>query len=371
MNEVLRIGGMFTGVGAHHSAVSRLGIGKVIYQAEIDEKTARAYDLMHGETKNLGDVTQIESLTDDLRTDILIWSPPCQDISRSNRKAKGNARGSGTRSSLAFEVPRILANTPENERPQYMIMEEVKDMTSKRYKGNFDELLNELGRLGYASRYATLNAKDYGIAQSRERVYVISSLHRIPPEFPAPVPLKTVMNDYLDSGEIPDKYYLRKERVEGMILSTEKESARGNKFRFEPTDGDVIAKTITARAGTRKTDNYLIDRPRQIGELQIKGYDCTKRVWSKDACSPTIVTGTGGNTQVKILCDQTRVRKLTPSECYRLMGFDQDEIDSVLDWFSDSVHYQLAGNSICVPVLTAILKQIYEDTQRGTRDWEF
>lgn len=244
-------------------------------------------------------------------------------------------------------------------------------MISQRYRHNFIDLLNRLDSLGYASRYAVLNAKDYGIAQSRKRAYVISSLGRIPPRFPEPVALETRMSDYLDTGEIPERYYLKKERVEGMILSSEKERSRGNCFDFNPTNGEGIAKTITARAGFRKTDNFILDSPRQVGELQIKGHDCIKRVYDRDACSPTIVTGTGGNTQVKILCEGARVRKLTPSECYRLMGYNQNEIDSVLGSFSDSLHYQFCGNSICVPVMTEILRAVFKDSERASCEWGF
>lgn len=367
-----RVGGLFSGIGAHHSAISNLGLGKVVFQAEFDRETARAYNLLHGETKNLGDITQVESLSGDLQTDILFWTPPCQDISLANRHPKGNDRSSGTRSSLAYEVPRILRSTPERERPTYLVFEEVPMMISPRYMDNFKEIISELESLGYASRYAVLNAKDYGIAQFRRRVFMISSLNRIPPDFPKKVPLDKVIRDYLEDGIIPEKYYLPEDRIRGLIRSTEKEKARGNGFNFNPSDGDTIAHTITTCAGQRKIDNFIIERPNCVGKLSIKGYDCLKRVYSIDACSPTIPTGLSGNSQIKILCDpnKPRVRKLTPKECLRLMGYPDCEINSLLGEFSDTALYKFAGNSVCVNVYTEILKLIFKDIKRKTRAWE-
>lgn len=119
MTEI-RVGGFFTGIGAHHSAVERInrdGVTfKVVFQCEYDGKTAQAYNHLHGcEVRNLGDVREVHDIGGENRVDILFWTPPCQDISLAGRQA-GNAKGSGTRSALAFEVPRILANTEERER---------------------------------------------------------------------------------------------------------------------------------------------------------------------------------------------------------------------------------------------------------------
>ena len=94
------------------SLSSQLGI---LFQCEFDTKTAKAYDTIHGETRNLGDVCNVHDIGGELAVDILYWTPPCQDISLAGKLA-GNAEGSGTRSALAYEVPRILANTSERER---------------------------------------------------------------------------------------------------------------------------------------------------------------------------------------------------------------------------------------------------------------
>ena len=119
--RTLRVGGFFTGIGAHHSALERIMASRpdirfdVIFQCEFEPKTAKAYDVIHGETRNLGDVCGVDNIGGELAVDLLYWTPPCQDISLAGKMA-GNKEGSGTRSALVYEVPRILANTSERER---------------------------------------------------------------------------------------------------------------------------------------------------------------------------------------------------------------------------------------------------------------
>lgn len=227
--RTIRIGGFFSGIGAHHSAVNRIAAQrpdldfKVVFQCEIDDKTATAYNLMHGEIRNLKDVTQVNDIGGDLAVDILYWTPPCQDISLANNKRQGNKSGSGTRSSLAFEVPRILANTPEREKPRYLVFEEVPMMISKDYISNFKELIRVLSSLGYTSNYGVLNACDYGVAQNRKRCFMISKLHGAAPKLPKPIPLTRCLKDYLESEPVDSCYYLSDERIQGMIWQTERE----------------------------------------------------------------------------------------------------------------------------------------------------
>ena len=261
--KTIRIGGFFSGIGAHHSAVNRIAASrpdlsfKVVFQCEIDEKTATAYDLMHGETLNLQDVTQVNDIGGNLAADILFWTPPCQDISLANNNRQGNKAGSGTRSSLAFEVPRILANTPEEERPRYLVFEEVPMMISKDYIDNFKEIIQVLSTLGYTSNYGIMNACDYGVAQNRRRCFMVSKLNGAAPSLPAPMKLTRCLRDYLEPEPVDKSYYLKPERIKGLIWSTEKQNVKGNGFKFEPTDGKGIAHAITTSAGSRKTDNFL------------------------------------------------------------------------------------------------------------------
>ena len=246
---MMRVGGVFSGIGAHHSACDRLGIDyEMVFQCEFDQQTAEAYDIIHGKTRNLGDITQVHDIGGENRVDVLFWTPPCQDISNAGRQA-GNAKGSGTRSSLAFEVPRIIRDTKEDERPRYLIMEEVPMMVSKKFKANFDELMDELTAIGYRHAWKVLNACDYGVAQNRKRLFVISKLDGNPPDLPKPIPLTKCLRDYLEPEPVEDRYYLSEDRIRGLIWSNDKEERADRGFRFEPTDGNVTAHTISTRGG--------------------------------------------------------------------------------------------------------------------------
>lgn len=258
--RTVRVGGFFSGIGSHISACKRLSDRAdfvYVFQCEWDQRTAEASDDLHGKIPNLGDITKVHDIGGDLAVDLLYWTPPCQDISNAGKMA-GNSKGSGTRSSLAFEVPRILSATPERERPRYLVMEEVPMMVSKTFKANFDELLGELSALGYQHEWGKLYASECGIPQSRQRVYVISKLGAPAPKLPKPIPLTKCMGDFMEPEPVAPEYYLSAKRLEGLVLSNEKEEANGNNYRFCPTDGGGIAKTITSRAGGRKTDNYVI-----------------------------------------------------------------------------------------------------------------
>jgi len=260
--RTLRVGGMFSGIGAHHSAIDRIMADRddirfdVIFQCEFEPKTAKAYDVMHGTTKNLGDVCGVHDIGGDLAVDILYWTPPCQDISLAG-KLKGNAEGSGTRSALAYEVPRILAATPERERPKYLVFEEVPMMISAKFIGTFKDILARLTALGYRHTYGIMNAADYGVAQSRKRCFMISKLGGPAPPLPKAIPLTKCLRDYLEPEPVAPRYYLSKERLEGLIWSNAKEAEQCRGYRFRPTDGGGCAHTVTNKAGGRKTDNFV------------------------------------------------------------------------------------------------------------------
>lgn len=261
IKPIVRVGGFFSGIGSHVSGCNRLekyADFAFIFKCEADARTAEADDTIHNYSiPNLGDITKVDNIGGELYVDILYWTPPCMDISVAGKRA-GNDRGSGTRSALAFEVPRIIANTPAGERPRYLVMEEVPAMISKKFKANFDEILNELSELGYYHRYAILNSKDYGVAQSRKRCFCISKLGGEPPELPAPIPLTKCLRDYLEPEPVAPEYYLSKDRLAGLIWSNEKEREAQRGFRFEPTAGEGVAHCITSRGGGRKTDNFII-----------------------------------------------------------------------------------------------------------------
>lgn len=281
----IRIGGFFSGIGSHVSACARLADRAdfvQVFQCEWDAKTAEASDDIHGPIPNLGDITKVESIGGDLAVDILYWTPPCQDISNAGRMA-GNEKGSGTRSSLAFEVPRILRNTPERERPRYLVMEEVPMMVSKKFKDNFDELLAELTAIGYRHTWGILNAADCGVAQSRKRCFVISKLNGAPPPIPKPIPLTKCLRDYLEPEPVAPEFYLSEERLKGLVWSNEKEASS----RMTP-----LACT---RGENRCAQVAMLD------PVSFPRFDNSRRVYSPGGVCPTIQSSRGDDHNPKVL----------------------------------------------------------------------
>ena len=327
----------------------------------------------------------------------------CQDFSVAGKQAGGDI-GSGTRSSLMYETIRIVGKI----RPKYVLWENVKNMLSKKHKHNFDNYINIMGKLGYNSYYQVLNAKDYGIPQNRERVYTLSIRSDIDKgdfKFPCKEELKLKLKDMLEE-EVDEKYYLSEKMISFFYKNEQKQIEKGNGFRFGVSDGNVIAKAVTTRAGSRMDDNFI--KCIQIGNLDIKGHDSIKRVYSEEGLSPTLTNMQGGNRQPKILIknatkkgyveaiegdsinlaypnsetrrgrvghqvsqtltannsiavlgSQTKIRKLTPRECWRLMGFSDEDFEKAQKVNSNTQLYKQAGNSIVVNVLEKIFKNLF------------
>lgn len=352
--KTLTVGGLFSGIGAHASACDRLASDeiafKVAFQCEFDEKTARAYDMIHGQTPNLGDITKVKDLNAH-PVDILFHTPPCQDISQANRQRAGCEEGSGTRSALMFEVVRILKATDRDKLPKYLVMEEVSTLAGK-YKPYLDDLLGQLSDLGYSHNYANMNAKDYGIPQNRRRLIVISKLNGNAPEIPAPMPLLSRMGDYLEK-EVSERYILSDVRFNTIVKQAEKMGMTPHIM-----GADDIAHTIVLKPISNTFDNYI--GLELLGTLDIKDYDKNKRVYATTGLVPTITAR--ANHQPKISAG--KIRKITEREAWRLMGYTDAEFDSVKGAFCMTQLYKFAGNSVCVCVFQAVLKQIIEDVKQ-------
>lgn len=166
-----------------------------------------------------------------------------------------------------------------------------------------------------------------------------------------------------EDEDVPEKYYLSEARLEGLMRSTGKQMDKGNGFRFKPKGTEDTAFTVTTQAGSRKTDNFVCV---QTATLAGKGHDCIKRIYSISGMSPTVTTACGGGHIPKIELDGMRFRKLTPRECWRLQGFSDEAYEKVKALgYSDTVLYRLAGNSIAVPCLTAIFREMYRPERKS------
>lgn len=261
---MLKVLELFAGIGACSKALERLGIEHEIVDAvEIDKYAIKSFNAIHGTNFEPQDITTWDK---DIECDLIMHGSPCQDFSVAGKGAGGD-EGSGTRSSLLYETLRIV----DKLRPEYVIWENVKNLLSAKHRHNWEAYVKRMEEMGYTSYCQVLNAKDYGVPQNRERVFTVSIRLDVPYcwafKFPPKRPLTRRLKDVLEDN-VDEKYYLSDEQVAGFVHSTEKAKAKGNGFKFEPTNGGGYAKCIATRPGSRQTDNFV-----RIKTANTKGYD--------------------------------------------------------------------------------------------------
>lgn len=183
--------------------------------------------------RNLGDMTKIDwEKVEDF--DMLFYSTPCQSISQAGLQ-HGFTEGSGTRSSIIWNV----RDAVKIKRPKFLCLENVRAMVSSKFVGMFNLWQKELERLGYANFAQVLNAKDYGVPQNRERIFLVSIRIDgvLEPHFyfPKPFKLERKLKDVLED-KVDEKYYLSDKLVEGFMRTSADNSHNHN---FKPTDGGV------------------------------------------------------------------------------------------------------------------------------------
>ena len=309
--EMIKILELFGGIGACSKALERLGIEyEIADYVEIDKYAVKSFNAMHDTNFEPQDICKWDK---DIEVDLIMHGSPCQDFSLAGKQAGGD-EGSGTRSSLMYETIRIV----EKLKPKYVIWENVKNLLSKKHRHNFDAYLETMEQLGYTNYYQVLNAKDYGIPQNRERVFTISIRKDINKvfTFPQKQELKLKLKDMLED-EVDEKYYLV-----------------DNYLEF--------------------TNFYTIPRGSD-GELINGSYN---RVWKKEEYCGSINLTKIQEIGEKDYINNLRIRKLTSLEVWRLMGFDDEDFEKASKVNSNSQLYKQAGNSICVPVLIAIFKEL-------------
>ncbi len=308
----------------------------------------------------------------------MTYSFPCQDLSIAGNQ-KGMKKGDNTRSGLLWEVERLLDEC--RELPQVLLMENVPQVIGK---GNFKDFRKwqlKLESLGYSNYFKLLNAKDYSIPQNRNRCFMVSILGDYYYEFPKKKKLKLKLKDMLED-EVDEKYFLSEKLINYFKENSIKNEEKGNGFRFSPLKTQTrLSKCVTTRAGSRMDDNFIIQRPRGynkggyrqpciiIPEDTKRGYKeayegdgvYINRPHQKRGCVQTnmIQTIRSERHGLKVLeKSQLRIRRLTPKECWRLMGFSDEDFEKASKVNSNSQLYKQAGNSIVVNVLEAIFKEL-------------
>lgn len=269
----------------------------------------------------------------------------CQSFSVAG-KQHGGEKGSGTRSSLLWNSVEIICHC----KPKFVIWENVKNVLSKKHKPVFDAYVDEMKNMGYNTYYQVLNAKNYGIPQNRERIYAISVREDIDNNsnyaghidhnkyydrfdkslFPEPFDNGLRLRDFLEN-EVEEKYYLSQYKIKSIA------NWKAYQKPFERINGNnSISPTLTAR-GAGEEHSGMITYSNKLEQTTNLQEDCL-------------------NKDISVF----RIRKLTPKECYRLMGFSDEDFEKAkATGNSNSALYKQAGNSIVVNVLEEIYKCLH------------
>lgn len=218
-DKPIRLIELFGGIGSQALALSKLGVNFEHYRlVEFDKYAVASYNAIHSTNFTPTDITKTQGkdlgiVDTDKFCYLMTYSFPCQDLSVAG-KQKGMSKGSGTRSGLLWEVERLLNET--EHLPQLLLMENVPQVHSKTNKGDFENWIRFLENKGYSNYWQDLNAKDYGVAQNRNRCFMVSILGNYCFCFPKPHPLTKRMVDYLEDS-VDEKYYIDNEKSSALI----------------------------------------------------------------------------------------------------------------------------------------------------------
>lgn len=299
---------------------------ETVFISEWDEPARKTYQANFCDKIAIsGDITKIDE--NSVPTfDICLAGFPCQAFSLAGQKLgfhddfKGQARGT-----LFFDVARIC----DNHKPKVIFCENVKGLTTHDSGKTFAIIINTLEKMGYIVHRKVLNSKDFGVPQNRERVYIVAFRNDIDSKgfkFPEPIDSTKKIVDILEKPPVPSKYYLSTTYFETLKRHRARHASKGNGFGYEIRDLNGIAGAIVC-GGMGKERNLIIDK-RQTN------------------LTPT--------TKIKGTVNTEGIRKMTPREWARLQGFP----DTFVLPLSDVHLYKQFGNTVTVPVIEAIAKQI-------------
>lgn len=382
---------LFGGIGACSKALEKLGINvEIADYVEIDKYAVKSFNAMHGTNFDPQDIRKWDK---DIEVDLIMHGSPCQDFSIAGKQAGGDI-GSETRSSLMYETIRIV----EKLKPKYVIWENVKNLLSKKHRHNFDAYQEAIKELGYNNHYQVLNAKDYGVPQNRERVFTVSIRNDIEDTFVFPEKqeltkrLKDVLEDNVDGkfyikdassltigtsfdvingGTVGKMHDISRRAYHEDPIAPAMHTCQGGNTEPKISVSVDVSKTVRA-SGRGSMDRHTWDVVAvPIKTANKKGYDMATDGDGIDLSYPQSTTRRGrvGHGVAKTIptndsqgtLDGFRIRKLTPRECWRLMGFDDADYAKAAQVNSNTQLYKQAGNSIVVNVLEAILGNLIKE----------
>ena len=343
-------------------------------------------------TNNLGDISKINELP---YADFWTCSFPCTDISRAG-KMKGLEPDSGTRSSLLWENIKLLRKAKDNNTlPKYIMIENVKELVGKNFIEHFNNLINIFDDLGFNTYWSVLNGKNCGVPQNRERVFVIAIRKDIDNgtfDFPKPFDTGIRLKDILEEN-VEEKYYLSDVATRKFKLFSESKGTdikvagslnpdknvqdrvrildiEGISQGLRATDYKDPVKIVSDRISNKNyketTALEQTNYPNRLGNIygEDKGTGYAGNVWDSEKLSPTLTTMQGGNMQPMIIetaQSQSKIRKLTPKECFKLMGLTSEDCDKARNiGMSNTNLYKQAGNGIITNCCELLAEHLYK-----------
>lgn len=354
--RTIRIGTSFSGIGAIEHAFQRLGLKtEILFAGDIDANCKKSYLANYEITEKQwhNDIHELDAIPYKGLVDLFVGGAPCQAFS-----LRGKHGGfDDTRGTLFREFARIVIEC----QPKVFIFENVRGMLYHDEGKTWDVIKHTFEEdCGYQIYYQVLNSKDYGIPQSRDRIYCIGFKTETEFKYPAPIPLEKTMYDLLEDI-IDDKYFLKNKgfhfvtesvnhkksytQINGTIQLCQK---RNQQFNWH---GDFVFHPFTDE---NTQDISFVEKLHKVcdgEEMYYTTSNIDKRTIYPDGKGNHVMRR---SRSASYDATQGWFRKLTPRECLRLMGFD----DSFKIVVSDTEAYKQSGNSIVVDVLMAILKQI-------------
>lgn len=372
-DSTVRLATVFSGIGAVEHAFQRLRLKhRIVFAGDIDANCKKSYFANYdiAEDSWFGDVRDFDASRYKGQVDLLVGGAPCQAFSMvGKRLGFEDARGT-----LFYEFARVIKETE----PKVFLFENVKGLLSHDGGRTWQVIHDIFEELGYDVHFRVLNSRDYGIPQNRERLFCLGFREKTDFKFPAPIPLEYRMYDFLEDC-VDSKYFLREKGVKFVTSHRNKEKC------YTQVNGDIAL--CQKRNQQFNWHGDFIYHPLSPDESPEEGFDeftfdvkdVEEKYYLSEKVAKYVLAGGTKNFRTSTKTDldvarpllQTmhkmhragvdnyvthkgRIRKLTPRECLRLMGF-RDSFKIVV---SDTAMYQEAGNSIVVDVLIAILKQL-------------
>lgn len=321
----LKVFEAFAGIGAPRKALSNLGIDfEILYTSEINRDAIEAYRKLYGENNNLGDISKIK--IDKLQDfDLFVAGFPCQDISH-NGKQEGMKEG--TRSGLVWNALQIVSY----KRPKYVVFENVRNLLNEKFREDLNRIISTLESLGYTVKYQLLNAKNFGICQNRERVFIVASLE----------------GEFL----IPKKSNRPLINLHDLLVDDDCDNIKNEikKRIMEEAKTDIIRKAIPENRETIKNKVICLNSKNIFNKQPSQQY----RVYSKNGIMTTISAQLNG--RYNVISRKGFIRKITEKESLLLQCFDLEDYEKLKDMGTKI--YKLSGNSIPVYMLEELFDKL-------------